>query len=97
MWGETIEIASTIVYFYEEDELIWSFQSSGLYSFHSLCMVIQFLWLLSKNMLLTRDNLEKRRRVDDTSCLFCLEKESGNHLFFDCVIARRAWPVIIDL
>jgi hypothetical protein len=46
MWGETIEIASTIVYFYEEDELIWSFQSSGLYSFHSLCMVIQFFMVV---------------------------------------------------
>ena len=31
-----------------------------------------FLWLLSKNKVLTRDNLSKRRKVEDTSCLFLL-------------------------
>jgi hypothetical protein len=41
-----------------------------------------FLWLLSKNKLLTRDNLEKRRQLNDMSCLFCSENESVHHLFF---------------
>jgi hypothetical protein len=50
-----------------------------------------FLWLLSKNKLLTRDNLEKRRRIDDKSCLFCSKPESVHHLFFECVIARQIW------
>jgi hypothetical protein len=31
-----------------------------------------FLWLLSKNKILTRDNLGKRRRVDDPSCVFAM-------------------------
>jgi hypothetical protein len=53
-----------------------------------------FLWLLSKNKLLTRDNLEKRRNLDNASCLFCNEKESVPHLFFECVVARRAWMLI---
>jgi hypothetical protein len=47
------------------------------------------LWLLSKNKLLTRDNLEKRQHLDGYSCLFCTEKEFIHHLFFDCVMARR--------
>jgi hypothetical protein len=49
------------------------------------------LWLLSKNKLLTRDNLEKRSRVDDKICLFCLESESVHHLFFDCIVASQVW------
>ena len=41
-----------------------------------------FLWLLSKNKVLTRDNLSKRKKLDDVSCFFCCEKESVLHLFF---------------
>jgi hypothetical protein len=53
-----------------------------------------FLWLLSKNKLLTRDNLEKRKNLDDASCLFCSDKETIDHMFFDCIVAKRAWTVI---
>jgi len=42
-----------------------------------------FLWLLSCNRLLTRDNLKKRRDVSDPTCLFCSEQESISHLFFE--------------
>ena len=42
-----------------------------------------FLWLLSKNKVLTRDNLSIRRHVEDKSCLFCCEPETVNHLFFE--------------
>jgi hypothetical protein len=35
-----------------------------------------FLWLLTNNKTLTRDNLAKRRNVEDESYLFCEEKES---------------------
>jgi hypothetical protein len=53
-----------------------------------------FLSLLSKNKLLNRDNLEKRKNLDDISCLFCSDKETTAHLFFDCTVAKRAWMVI---
>jgi hypothetical protein len=53
-----------------------------------------FLWLVSKNKLLTRDNLGKRRRVDDPSCLFCSNNETVHHLLFDCVVAKKAWEEI---
>jgi hypothetical protein len=51
---------------------------------------------VSKNKLLTQDNLEKRRVVD-TSCLFCAEKENVCHLLFECVVARMAWEVISEV
>jgi hypothetical protein len=41
-----------------------------------------FMWLLANNKVLTRDNLAKRRHLDDMTCLFCEEGESACHLFF---------------
>jgi hypothetical protein len=48
-----------------------------------------FLWLHSKNKLLTQDNLEKRRTVDDTICVFCTERNHLPPIFFDCVVAHK--------
>jgi hypothetical protein len=35
-----------------------------------------FHWLLTNNKVLTRDNLAKRRTIDNERCLFCDEKET---------------------
>jgi hypothetical protein len=56
-----------------------------------------FLWLLSKNKLLTRTNLAKRRKLEDLSCLFCSETETVHHLFFDCCVAKGVWSVLADI
>jgi hypothetical protein len=56
-----------------------------------------FLWLLSKNKLLTRTNLAKRRKLEDLSCLFCSETETVHHLFFDCCVANGVWSVLADI
>jgi hypothetical protein len=50
-----------------------------------------FLWLITKNRLLTRDNLRKRKRIDDMSCLMCCEQESTNHLLFECCVSQQIW------
>lgn len=50
-----------------------------------------FLWLLCNNKLLTRDNLGKRKKLDDASCIFCAEPESISHLFFECCVATKVW------
>jgi hypothetical protein len=50
-----------------------------------------FLWLVADNRLLTKDNLAKRKKLDDLSYLFCNEKESIIHLFFDCCVAKLVW------
>jgi hypothetical protein len=55
-----------------------------------------FLWLLSKDKILTRNNLSKRQNVAD-SCLFCGEEESAAHLFFKCVVAMKAWGVMSEV
>ena len=56
-----------------------------------------FLWLVINNRALTRDNLAKRRKVEDENCLFCLEKETIQHVFFDCVVARQCWRIVSDI
>ena len=56
-----------------------------------------FLWLLANNRLLTRDNLAKRRYVDDLSCLFYSEPETCHHLFFDCFVAKMVWVTISEI
>lgn len=40
------------------------------------------------NRLLNRDNLAIRRKLDDTTYLFCAENESINHLFLIVVWLR---------
>ena len=41
------------------------------------------LWLLSKNKVLTRDNVEKRKHLDDNSCLFLLRAKQCVTSFSD--------------
>lgn len=53
-----------------------------------------FLWLVGNNRLLTRDNLAKRRLVNDMSSLFCSEVEIIHHIFFDCCVASNILEVI---
>ena len=118
-WLEVLQLASTIIFSFEEDALIWRFSSNGVYNSQSLYRIINFrgvipvhvsavwslkipprvhffLWLLAKNKVLTRDNLSLRRKVEDESCLFCNEKESVFHLFFDCVVAKQIWVYISE-
>jgi hypothetical protein len=56
-----------------------------------------FLWLLANNKTLTRDNLEKRRELNDKICLFCTEVETISHLFYECCVAKRIWEVMAEI
>jgi hypothetical protein len=94
-WLDVVQLVSTINLNNDEDEMIWVFNSAGIYSSQSLYKVINFrgiktmhvpalwhikipprfhffLWQLMNNKCLTRDNLAKRRKVEDPSCLFLL-------------------------
>jgi hypothetical protein len=56
-----------------------------------------FLWLFANNKILTRDNLAKRKNLDDKTCLFCKEDESIHHIFFDCCAAKVMWQFISEI
>ena len=53
-----------------------------------------FLWLLSNNKLMTRDNLLKRNMHKPVDCVFCCELETINHLFFDCLVSSIIWEKV---
>lgn len=46
-----------------------------------------WMWLISKNAILTKDNLIKRNWHGDKYCAFCSQEESIQHLMFDCPMA----------
>lgn len=50
-----------------------------------------FLWLVSYNKIMTRDNLIKRNMNKATGRVFCAEPESVQYLFFDCIVAQLIW------
>jgi hypothetical protein len=56
-----------------------------------------FLWLLANNKTLTRDNLAKRKTIEDRSCLFYSEDESIGHLFFYCCVSQIMWQEISEI
>lgn len=41
--------------------------------------------------------MAKRRKVEDENCLFCLEKETIQHVFFECAVAKQCWCIISDI
>lgn len=55
------------------------------------------LWLLVNNRTTTRDNLAKRKKLDDKSCLFCCEEETVQHLFFVCAVAKQCWFILSQI
>ena len=47
---------------------------------------------------MTRDNLGKRKHVEDVTCLFCFEPESIIHLFFFSVcVSRVVWKEVSEI
>jgi hypothetical protein len=53
-----------------------------------------FLWFLKNGVVLTKDNLVKRRWKGCTRCCFCTEQETIQHLFFDCPMAKLVWGCV---
>lgn len=53
-----------------------------------------FLWYLGRGLILTKDNLAKRRWRGSPKCSFCNQNENIQHLFFDCYIAKTVWRII---
>ena len=53
-----------------------------------------FLWYLKKGVILTKDNLLKRKWKGSSSCCFCTKEESIQHLFFECHVAKTVWNAV---
>ena len=56
-----------------------------------------FIWLMTNNAVLTKDNMIKRKLLGDSNCMFCSQPETVDHLFFTCPVAKVIWGVIAQL
>ena len=52
------------------------------------------MWFLHRKVLLTKDNLIRRRWTGCKKCVFCDADESVEHLFISCQLARQIWRLI---
>ena len=53
-----------------------------------------FLWLVSHNKIMTRDNLKRRHLNKPEDCAFCSQLENVHHLLFDFVVASNTWELL---
>ena len=53
-----------------------------------------FMWFLHKKVLLTKDNLLRRKWIGCKKCVFCGADETNEHLFISCQLARQIWRLI---
>jgi hypothetical protein len=53
-----------------------------------------FMRFLQNGVMLTKDNLVKRRWKGCTKCGFCTQQETIQHLFFDCPMDRLVWGCV---
>jgi hypothetical protein len=53
-----------------------------------------FMWQTFRNAIPTWDNLKRRKWPGNPTCSFCLQRESVDHLFFSCSVAKVVWGSI---
>ena len=53
-----------------------------------------FMWLMTNDAVLTKDNLIRRKWTGSPTCHFCDQDESIDHLFFTRPIAKVIWAVV---
>ncbi|KAI4984547.1 hypothetical protein ZWY2020_017177 [Hordeum vulgare] len=51
-----------------------------------------FMWFVHKGVILTKDNLVKRRWMGNSRCCFCNNNETNKHLFLECPLASDETP-----
>jgi hypothetical protein len=52
------------------------------------------MWFLNKKVLLTKDNLIKRKWQGNEQCCFCDQKETIQHLLIQCPLEKMVWRIV---
>ena len=52
------------------------------------------MWFLKRKVLLTKDNLAKRKWEGSKKCCFCDQDETIQHLFIECPLAKMVWRIV---
>jgi hypothetical protein len=71
---------------------VW--ENSLLWKLKLLLKIKKFLWYLNKGVILTKDNLVLQNWTGSTRCVYCSEKETIQHLFFECHYAKFLWRAL---
>jgi hypothetical protein len=53
-----------------------------------------FMWMLVQKVILTKDNMLRKRWKGNPGCYFCGDVETVNHLMFTCPVAKVIWGFI---
>ena len=70
------------------------FLKTYLWKFKVPLKIKIFMWFLHRKVLLTKNNLIKRRSTGCKKCVFCDTDDSVEHLFISCPLARQIWRLI---
>jgi hypothetical protein len=54
-----------------------------------------FMWFLQPKVLLTKDNLAKRKWKGCNKCCFRDQMETIQHLYISCPLAKKVWRIFI--
>jgi hypothetical protein len=74
----------------KEISVIWS----GIWRLQISNVGKNFMWRACQSILPTKDNLVKRKIIQDPLCPICgLEPETSFHILWDCPSARDVWGV----
>ena len=52
------------------------------------------MWFLRRKVILTKDNLAKRKWEGNKKCCFCDQDETIQHLFITCPLAKMVWRIV---
>ena len=55
-----------------------------------------FMWFLNRKVLLTKDNLARRKWQGCTKCSFCGSEETMEYLFISCPFAIIVWCIVYN-
>jgi hypothetical protein len=53
-----------------------------------------FIWLVAQKVILTKDNMKRKKWKGNPGCYFCGQDENVDHLLFMCPIAKVIWGFI---
>jgi hypothetical protein len=70
------------------NNMLWK----GIWNMNSPNVLKNFMWRACKNLLLTKENLMKRKVVEEPLCPICnLEVETTLHVLWDCPASIDVW------
>jgi hypothetical protein len=73
-------------------DLLFDFVFSNVWKCAAPSKICAFSWQLLLDRIQTKDNLWRRRMINEQQCMFCVGNiETSVHLFLHCAVAAKVW------